>query len=93
MTMANPNDYGLSRSDTDSLPNVREAFSIVPTMNASQNERIQILAQPKALYRGRYPCEIDPKKKRAQRFIRAEKNDQNLIYPTIKVYIFFPYKI
>lgn len=46
---------------------------------------IQIKAQPQALYRERYISELDPKRNRAQRFIRADPNAENFEYPTIEV--------
>jgi hypothetical protein len=47
--------------------------------------KLHILAEPRASYRERYPCEIDPTKKRAQRFIRSEEHNSKYEYPTIKV--------
>jgi len=50
-------------------------------------EKLQIIAQPKAFYRERYCSETDPNKHRAQRFIRAN-DDDNISkheYPTVRV--------
>ncbi|CAF3947297.1 unnamed protein product [Rotaria sp. Silwood2] len=44
-----------------------------------------IIAQPKALHRERYFCEIDRSRNRSQRFIRAEANSDRLEYPTIEI--------
>ncbi len=53
---------------------------------AQPTEKLQIIAQPKALYRERYFSEIDPNKHRAQRFIRAENDDTSKHeYPTVQV--------
>ncbi len=55
-----------------------------------EDEKLRIIAQPKALYRERYSCEIDPNKHRAQRYIRTEDNNSKYEYPTVKVsYIYF----
>jgi len=51
-----------------------------------EDEKLQILAEPKALYRERYYCETDPKKKRAHRYIRTE-DGSNYEHPTVKVFI------
>lgn len=53
-----------------------------------EEDKLQILGQPKAFYRERYPCEIDPKKKRAQRYIRTEDGNK-FEHPTIKVLIIY----
>jgi hypothetical protein len=49
------------------------------------NDELCIIAEPKAFYRERYSSEIDPGKKRAQRFIRTEDDNKNYEYPTVKV--------
>lgn len=46
---------------------------------------LNIIAQPKAVYRERYICETDRRRNRAQRFVRAEDNEYQLVYPTIEV--------
>jgi hypothetical protein len=59
-----------------------------------EDEKLRIIAQPKALYRERYSCEIDPNKHRAQRYIRTEDNNSKYEYPTVKVlriYFIFSY--
>jgi hypothetical protein len=43
------------------------------------------LAQPQSTYRERYFSELDPRRNRPQRFIRADKNPNNFDYPTIEV--------
>ena len=48
-------------------------------------QELQIIAQPKALYRDRYESELDKSKNRAQRYILAEDNQYKLEYPTIEV--------
>ncbi|CAF2888304.1 unnamed protein product [Rotaria sp. Silwood2] len=50
-----------------------------------EDEKLLILAEPKAFYRDRYSCEVDPTKSRAQRFIRAEDNQLKYEYPTVKI--------
>ncbi|CAF2241671.1 unnamed protein product [Rotaria magnacalcarata] len=58
------------------------------TIDASlepEDEKLRILAQPKSFYRDRYPCETDPKKNRAQRYIRAEDGKTNYEYPTVEI--------
>ncbi len=45
----------------------------------------RIFAQPQSSYRERYLSELDPRRNRAQRFIRAERNPYNFDYPTIEV--------
>lgn len=44
-----------------------------------------VIAQPKAAHRERYICETDRHRNRSQRFVRAEENSYNFIYPTIEV--------
>ncbi|CAF4973702.1 unnamed protein product [Rotaria sp. Silwood1] len=46
---------------------------------------IRIIAEPKALHRERYQCEIDPNRNQAMRFIRADTNLNHLEYPTIEI--------
>lgn len=46
---------------------------------------LRILAQPKTSYRGRYMCETDRRRNRAQRFVRADYNLQGFAYPTVEV--------
>ncbi|CAF3813036.1 unnamed protein product [Rotaria sp. Silwood1] len=52
---------------------------------AELNIPLRIIAQPKALYRERYSCEIDQSRKQSPRFIRAETNLFRLEYPTIEI--------
>ncbi len=59
-------------------PNTRRASSTESIFNEDENEKLQILVQPKGSYRGRYTRE-------ANRFIRGKGNHG---YPTIKVSIF-----
>jgi len=47
--------------------------------------KLKIIAQPKAFYRERYCSEIDPKKNRAQRFIRCEDDQGKHEYPMIHI--------
>lgn len=47
--------------------------------------KLQIIAEPKAFYRERYCSETDPKKNRAQRFIRSEDEQGKHEYPTIQI--------
>lgn len=55
-----------------------------------QHERINIIAQPKAFYRARYACETDHEKQQVNRFIQAENNERNYLYPIIQVFIHKP---
>ncbi|CAF1578302.1 unnamed protein product [Adineta ricciae] len=54
-------------------------------ITAHLNEKLRILAQPKAFYRERYCSETDPSKNRAQRFIRADDDSSRYEYPTIQI--------
>ena len=45
---------------------------------------LRIIAQPRATYRERYMCEM--RGSRAQRFIRAEDNPDQCVYPTVEVH-------
>lgn len=56
---------------------------------AQSTSPIKILAQPQTSYRERYYSELDPKRKRPNRFIRANRNDGNFDYPTIEVKMIF----
>ncbi|CAF1340144.1 unnamed protein product [Adineta steineri] len=49
------------------------------------SQQLQIIAQPKALYRERYGTEQNKIGNRVQRYIRAEDNQLNLEYPTIEI--------
>jgi hypothetical protein len=69
-------DLGLNLSEHEIID-----FSLM----TQPSEKLQILAQPKALYRERYCSETDPSKHRAQRFIRAEDDNSKYEYPTIQV--------
>ncbi|CAF1417055.1 unnamed protein product [Adineta steineri] len=51
---------------------------------AQASHQLQIIAQPKALYRERYGTEKNKSGNRVQRYIRAEDNQLNLEYPTIE---------
>ena len=54
-------------------------------LDATDEENITIIAEPKASYRERYSSELDPMKNRAQRFIRTEEDNKKHEYPTIFV--------
>jgi len=56
---------------------------------AQSNSQLRFLAEPQLSYRERYNSELDPKRNRAQRFIRAETNSEQLDYPTIEVKFIF----
>jgi hypothetical protein len=66
-----------SRSLTDFISNTSLGFD---------DEKLRIIAEPKAFYRERYSCETDPKKNRAQRYIRTEDGNTQYEYPTVKVF-------
>jgi hypothetical protein len=46
---------------------------------------LRIIAEPKASYRARYKCEGRPFRNRAQRFVRADDNSYQYVYPTVEV--------
>ncbi|CAF2968867.1 unnamed protein product [Rotaria sp. Silwood2] len=46
---------------------------------------IRIRVEPKASHRERYLCEIDCRRNRSLRFIRADTNSDHLDYPTIEI--------
>jgi len=46
---------------------------------------LRIIAQPRASYRARYICEGQPRRNRAQRFVRADDNPYQYVYPTVQV--------
>ncbi|CAF3827840.1 unnamed protein product, partial [Adineta steineri] len=50
-----------------------------------ENETLQIIAEPKAFYRGRYSSEISKQKNPVQRFIRSESKNPKYMYPTVKI--------
>jgi hypothetical protein len=52
---------------------------------AQSTSQIRIFAQPQASYRERYNSELDPKRNRPKRFIRADPNEDNYEHPTIEV--------
>ncbi len=82
------NGFELSAPVTHPFSNKGNIYPIEVIPNESQNQKLQILAQPKASYRARYASEIDKEKNLAKRFIRAENNAEAYEYPTIKVSIF-----
>jgi hypothetical protein len=59
-----------------------------PNCLGLEDDKLSILAQPKAFYRERYPCEIDPTKNRAQRYIRTDHVNK-YEHPTIRVFIIY----
>ncbi|CAF4562196.1 unnamed protein product [Rotaria sp. Silwood1] len=52
-------------------------------INRPEDEKLLIIAQPKAFYRERYACEFGPEK--AQRYIRADDNELKYDYPTVEI--------
>jgi hypothetical protein len=56
-----------------------------------EDERLKILAEPRAFFRGRYESEVDTKKNRAQRYIRTEEGTPKYDHPTIKVSHLLPH--
>jgi hypothetical protein len=86
-------DYDLNNNEYQPTPTFDTLGTTFPMNDHFQtnnfeleDEKLQILAQPKAFYRERYSCEIDPTKKRAHRYIRSE-DGSNYEHPTIKVFI------
>lgn len=60
-----------------------------PLSNASSSdfddEKLVLLAQPRAFFRARYESEVDRIKNRAQRYIRTEDGTRKYDHPTLKV--------
>ncbi len=56
--------------------------------NFPLDDKLMIIAEPKEFYRERYSCETDPKKNRAQRYIRTEDGSK-YEHPTIEVCIIY----
>jgi hypothetical protein len=56
---------------------------------AQSKLQLRFLAQPQSSYRERYISELDPRRNRAQRFVRAESNLDRFDYPTIEVKLIF----
>jgi hypothetical protein len=81
-TFPNNDDFEsiLINSDSGSLLDL-----ISNTSLGIDDEKLRIIAEPKAYYRERYSCETDPKKNRAQRYIRAQEDNSKYEYPTVKV--------
>ena len=46
---------------------------------------LRIIAGPRRAYRPRYMCEGRPCRNRGQRFVRADDNPDEYVYPTIEV--------
>ncbi|CAF4036526.1 unnamed protein product [Rotaria sp. Silwood1] len=57
--------------------------TICNTYLGPEDEKLLIIAQPKAFYRERYACEFGPEK--AQRYIRADDNELKYDYPTVEI--------
>ncbi len=83
----NNNGFECSVSQVDPLFDILCASPTEIPFNANQNEKLQIIAQPKAKYRPRYASEVDKEKLRAHRYIRTENEENQYDYPTIKVSI------
>lgn len=60
-----------------------------PLSNASSSdfdeEKLVLLAEPRAFFRARYESEVDRIKNRAQRYIRTEDGTRKYDHPTVKV--------
>jgi hypothetical protein len=52
---------------------------------AQATAQLRILAQPQVSHRERYTSELDPRRNRPQRFIRADPNERNFEHPTLEV--------
>ena len=83
-------NYSSSQSTSDSSTNtvgtnIEESEMINPSLLTQHTGKLRIIAQPKAFYRERYCSETDPRKHRAQRFIRADNDLDKHEYPTIEV--------
>ncbi|CAF3953028.1 unnamed protein product, partial [Rotaria sordida] len=81
----NNNDLELYASNAERVIDTMDNSYVEALLNDCQYERIHIISQPKAFYRGRYPSEIDKLKNRAKRFIRAENNGNRHEYPTVQI--------
>ncbi|CAF4529923.1 unnamed protein product [Rotaria sp. Silwood1] len=84
-TFPSNNDYEAILMNTDSRSLSSNIGTTGHTTLGSEEEKLLILAEPKAFYRDRYYCETDKTKNRAQRFIRAEDNQLKYEYPTVKI--------
>ena len=49
------------------------------------DEKLGLLAEPRAFFRARYESEVDRIKNRAQRYIRTEDGTRKYDHPTLKV--------
>ncbi|CAF4968660.1 unnamed protein product, partial [Rotaria sp. Silwood1] len=76
-------DFECLASLTDPLIDIGDISYVKAELDDCQFEMINIIAQPKAFYRGRYSSEIGAHL--AKRFIRAENNDNKHEYPTVQV--------
>jgi hypothetical protein len=77
--------YSPKSSIDDPGLNFTENETINFSLMTQPTEKLRIIAQPKALYRERYCSETDPNKNRAQRFIRADDDNNKHEYPTVQV--------
>ncbi|CAF4117448.1 unnamed protein product, partial [Rotaria magnacalcarata] len=80
-------DFDYQPSSLDTVSSVESHYV---TVNSIQNignelEQLHIIAEPKAIYRGRYISEIREGGSRINRFIRAEVNRLKHEYPTVKI--------
>lgn len=79
--------FGNTVSNNDDSENLLSICDIINNIPSGlEDEKLRIIAEPKAFYRERYSCETDPTKNRAQRYIRTEDNNNQYEYPTVKVF-------
>ncbi|CAF4813233.1 unnamed protein product, partial [Rotaria socialis] len=84
-TLPSNNNFESILMKTNSLRSSLHTDITIDTSLELEDEKLHILAQPKLFYRDRYPCETDPEKNRAQRYIRAEDDKTSYEYPTVKI--------
>ncbi|CAF4638186.1 unnamed protein product, partial [Rotaria sp. Silwood2] len=84
-TLPSSNDFEATFVKTNARSLLSNTNIRCNTTLEPEDEKLLIIAEPKAFYRDRYSCEVDPTKSRAQRFIRAEDNQLKYEYPTVKV--------
>ncbi|CAF4091209.1 unnamed protein product, partial [Rotaria sp. Silwood2] len=84
-TLPSSNDFEATFVKTNARSLLSNTNIRCNTTLEPEDEKLLIIAEPKAFYRDRYSCEVDPTKSRAQRFIRAEDNQLKYEYPTVKI--------
>ncbi|CAF1037725.1 unnamed protein product [Rotaria sordida] len=84
-TLSSHNNFEVTLMNSNSKSLLSSTDIICHAKLESEDEKLLILAEPKAFYRDRYSCETDRTKNRAQRYIRADDNQLKYEYPTVKI--------